>query len=399
MPSRSVCRVAICLKMDFRTAPTEDCGLMLHIMSISYDKSRKPRRPTYFLNTQRYPFHAMSAWLDIVNEDGSWTLIDTSRLGELVNGLPFPQRQYPDLVYFAGGPSRIRALRSILSQNNVTRKGPVGLVRLHLDHRSIHTDYPLLVAESGLDSEQRVGDTAWLRHAAAKHQKYAISDAGPTYRTSLIQEEVKRQLVLPWTRVLCLFLQSISDVKAAQRLLGRQHRDLRIAGQAIRPPLRVIIISTHSLEDGAMDLLDSGGLRSLAEKERATLLDLRSRSSLSDSIAFEPLRVLLRENLEIIHAEDEQISGRFSAVHLNAFWDRSIAVIGPLWKVPSFDLFTQARAGFPKNEMMAECLREFWNGNRLSRDNGIHLEHMVDYVATALLMDAYPPKMHGKPSR
>ncbi|KAJ5569058.1 hypothetical protein N7450_011544 [Penicillium hetheringtonii] len=210
----------------------------------------------------------MAAWLDIVNENGSWTLIDTNRLGELVNGMPFPQRQYPDLIYFAGGIGRIRALRSILSQNNVTRKGPAGLVRLHLNHKAVQTDSPLLIAESGWDSTQRTGDTTGLRHATANHRKYAISDAGSTCSTRLIQEEVKRQIVLPWTRVLCLFVQSISDVKAAQRLLGRRHRDLRIADQAVRPPLRVIIVLTKSIEDEARDLLNNGDLRCIIERER-----------------------------------------------------------------------------------------------------------------------------------
>lgn len=341
----------------------------------------------------------MAAWLDIVNEDGSWTLVDTNRLGELVNGMPFPQRQCPDLVYFVGGSGRIRALRSILSQNNVTRKGPVGLVRLHLNHKAVQTDSPLLIAESGWDSTQRTGDTTGLRHATANHRKYAISDAGSTCSTRLIQEEVKRQIVLPWTRVLCLFVQSISDVKAAQRLLGRRHRDLRIADQAVRPPLRVIIVLTKSIEDEAIDLLNNDDLRCIVERGRATILDLRSRSSLSDTIAFEPLQASLREILDLIHIEDEPISGRLSAVHLHALWNRSIAVVDRLWKAPPFDLFSQTRAGFPTNDMMAECLREFWQGNKPSADNGVHLEHMVDFVASALLIDAYPPQMHGKPSR
>ena len=161
----------------------------------------------------------MAAWLDIVNEDGSWTLIDTNRLGELVNGMPFPQRQYLDLIYFAGGIGRIRALCSILSQNNMTQKGPADLICLYLNHKAVQTDSPLLIAESGWNSTQHTGDTTGLRYATANHRKYAISDAESTCSTRLIQEEVKRQIVLPWTRVLCLFVQSISDIKAAQRLL------------------------------------------------------------------------------------------------------------------------------------------------------------------------------------
>lgn len=37
----------------------------------------------------------MAAWFDIVNENGVWTLVDTGRLEELVQGMPYPKRQGP----------------------------------------------------------------------------------------------------------------------------------------------------------------------------------------------------------------------------------------------------------------------------------------------------------------
>ncbi|KAJ5642768.1 hypothetical protein N7490_006768 [Penicillium lividum] len=62
----------------------------------------------------------MAAWLDLVNEDGAWTLVDTGRLEELVQGMPCPKRQCPCLVYFAGGLNRLKALRALNPHNNVT---------------------------------------------------------------------------------------------------------------------------------------------------------------------------------------------------------------------------------------------------------------------------------------
>ncbi|KAJ5642751.1 hypothetical protein N7490_006751 [Penicillium lividum] len=92
----------------------------------------------------------MAAWLDLANEDGAWTLVDTGRLEELVQGMPSPKRQCPSLVYFVGSSNRIRALRALNPHNNVTRNGPAGCIRLYLGKRSGHTENPVLFAESGL---------------------------------------------------------------------------------------------------------------------------------------------------------------------------------------------------------------------------------------------------------
>jgi hypothetical protein len=51
-----------------------------------------------------------------------------------------------------------------------------------------------------------------------------------------------------------------------------------------------------------------------------TLLDLRPRCNLSDTVAFDPLRTLIVEQLHTIHAERESTCRLFSASHLSAFW-------------------------------------------------------------------------------
>ncbi|CAI7631192.1 unnamed protein product [Penicillium pancosmium] len=339
----------------------------------------------------------MAAWLDIVREGEDWTLVDTDRLGELVKGMPFPERQYPDLIYFAGHKSRIRALRSFLPQNNVTRKGANGLIRLHIDHKAINTDSPLMIAESSLCLQQSTGDTKWLRHATTKHRKYAISKAGGLSSAESIQEETKRQLVLPWTRVLCLFVESESDLKATQSLLQQPHRQLQVGSQAIRSSPEVIIIINKNIHGPAIASPRYEKLRQIVEGGRITFLDLSSRSSLSDTIAFEPLWALISEKLQSIHAEDEIVCGRFSAFHLSSFWGASVPANGQLWKASPLDLLAQARIGFPKTEKKDEFLHEFLHSAMSSVNHSAVPERLVEVVASAFLMNAYPPGMHGFP--
>lgn len=338
----------------------------------------------------------MAAWLDIISEGGDWTLVDTNRLGELVNGMPFPRRQYPDLVYFAGNKSRIRALRSFLPQNNVTRKGPSGLIRLHVNHRAINTDSPLMIAESSLCLQQSTGDTKWLRYATTKHRKHAIYNAEVSSPFGVLQEEIKRQLVLPWTRVLCLFVGSTSDLEAAKSLLQRPHRQLQVGNQAVRSSPQVIIVLNNSIEGQDIASPRYDGLRQIAEKGRTTFLDLRSRSGLSDMIVFEPLRLLISEKLQIVHAEDERVCGKFSAFHMISLWEASVPVVGQIWKASPLDLLAQARTRLHDTENMDKFLHDFFQSVKCSINHSAILEGLVEVVASAFLMNAYPPGMHGR---
>ncbi|KAJ5974892.1 hypothetical protein N7481_008599 [Penicillium waksmanii] len=339
----------------------------------------------------------MAAWLDIVREGEDWALVDTDRLGDLVRGMSFPERQYPDLIYFAGHKSRIRALRSFLPQNNVTRKGANGLIRLHIDHKAINTDSPLMIAESSLCLQQSTGDTKWLRHATTKHRKYALSKAGGLSSPGSIQEETKRQLVLPWTRVLCLFVESESDLKSTQSLLQQPHRQLQVGSQAIRSSPEVIIIINKNIHGPAIASPRYEKLRQIVEGGRITFLDLSSRSSLSDTIAFEPLWALISEKLQSVHAEDEIVCGRFSAFHLSSFWGASVPANGQLCKASPLDLLAQARIGFPKTEKKDEFLHELLQTAMSSVNHSAIPEGLVEVVASAFLMNAYPPGMHGFP--
>jgi hypothetical protein len=346
--------------------------------------------------TQKLLTLVMAAWLDIIREGEDWTFVDTDRLGELVKGMPFPERQYPDLIYFAGQKSRIRALRSFLPQNNVTRKGANGLVRLHIDHKALNTDSPLIIAESSLCLQQSTGDTKWLRYATTKHRRYALSMAGGFSSAESIQEEIKRQLVLPWTRVLCLFVESEFDLKATQSLLQQPHRQLQVGSQASRTSPEVIIVLNNNIHGLAVASPEYEKLRQIVEGGRITFLDLSSRSSLSDTIAFEPLWALISEKLQSVHAEDERVCGRFSAFHLSSLWDTSVPANGQLWKASPLDLLAQARIGFPKTEKKDEFLKELLNSAMPSVNHSAVLEGLVEVVASAFLMNAYPPGMHGR---
>lgn len=71
------------------------------------------------------------------------------RMDQIVQDMSHPTTQYPSLVYFLGNGNRVPALRSLFPQNNITRRGPAGLARLHLSTTTTSTEHPIWIAESG----------------------------------------------------------------------------------------------------------------------------------------------------------------------------------------------------------------------------------------------------------
>ncbi|KAJ5795906.1 uncharacterized protein N7518_004446 [Penicillium psychrosexuale] len=122
----------------------------------------------------------MAAWLDLLSDVTGRSLVDTGRFEEIIQGMSHPNSQYPSFIYFAGNGNRIKALQALFPHNNVTRKGPTGLIRIHLSTTTAHTEHPILFAESN-----------------------PFSQAG----------------ILPWTQVLCLFVNTISEMQDVQQLL------------------------------------------------------------------------------------------------------------------------------------------------------------------------------------
>ncbi|KAF3002269.1 hypothetical protein E8E15_000535 [Penicillium rubens] len=334
----------------------------------------------------------MAAWLDLVSENEVWNLVDTNRLGELVQELPYPKCQYPSLLYFTGNSNRMKALRALFPYNNVTRKGPAGLIRLHLSTKTAHTQSPILFAESSLCLEHSLGDSKWRKHSTTKHRSISITGAEGLLPPASLQQEVKRQLILPFTQILCLFLDSAPDIQAARNLLEQPRRQLTTGDEGIPAPTQIVIVLTNGKHTTTAFAQEYAQLQKVTKIGTVTILDLRPRSGLSDSVAFAPLQALILKQLSIVQAEQLSACRQFSAIHLCAFWNTSIQSHQKLLDAPPFDLLARARRDYAKTDTMGDCLREVTqHKTSISCSN----EDFDDLVATAFLMDAYPPGMHG----
>ncbi|OQD76228.1 hypothetical protein PENANT_c121G06279 [Penicillium antarcticum] len=335
----------------------------------------------------------MAAWLDLVSESTGWTLVDTGRMKELVQGMSHPHTQFPSVVYFAGNGSRIKALRALFPHNNITRRGPAGLVRLHLSTGTANTQNPILLAESSLSNVSGLGESSLRRWSSDNVQRYRILQGG-TRRVLDIQQQVISQMLLPWTNVFCLFVDTQSDIRDACQLLKRPRQTVTIGSQSIPDLMRTVVILTGAQNHGIEDL--SKASHELHATDRlskdVTVLDLRDRHELSPTAAFEPLRRLILNEIQDIRGEQSRQGLSFSAIHLSTLWTRTLRLELGTSKASVLDCLQVARENHRLNNISTECLVEFIKQatSYIHAKDGVHA-----FIASALLMNAYPPGMHG----
>lgn len=335
----------------------------------------------------------MAAWLDVVSDGEGWSLIDTGRLREIVQDMAHPNSQFPFLILFAGNPSRVRALRALFPRNNVTRKGPGGFVRLHLSTATAQKEQPVLFAETDIFTQNGLGDTVSSRYRFKNLRRFHI----PVPDKGASVEEVKRKIVankiLPWTKVICFFVSSSSEMANVQRLLQGSHRRLSVGDQPLPENIHVIIVLT----EGDADNPESNAYCSNMTEEsfpNQTILDLRHHAGMSELVIFEPLRRLIMDQLyERDSIEQIGQNANFSATHLYTLWNADLQLQENWQKEVDLDCLQIARGNFPENCGLSNCLVEFKKIMDRLRcpDSETH-----QFIASALLMNAYPPEMHSK---
>ncbi|KAH8430231.1 uncharacterized protein LDX57_007900 [Aspergillus melleus] len=334
----------------------------------------------------------MAAWLDLTHDDAAgWSLVDTGRVDDIVQDMSHPATQYPSVLSFLGNDSRVAALRALFPQNNVTRRGPAGLVRLHLSTTTANTEHPVWFTESSFTRPPTI-DGSTIAPSADRSRRYPVRQ-GRFETPCDIKDHLLTRLVFPWTHVACFFADGENELKALTSWLAATHGDIHASPSDTPSLVRVILILTDPTAIYNADPVEAGLPGSdVAGEQRATIsvLDLRDRHQLSPSALYAPLQRLLLDGLQDSRAERIKQGLLFSAVHLKFMWHRCL-VQSLLHPVAQINCLSLARERLPVpfafHDGLAELLGEACKIGCPTRD-------LRQFVASALLMDAYPPGMH-----
>jgi hypothetical protein len=327
----------------------------------------------------------MATWLDLFPEPRGWSLIDTGRMTRIVQDLEDPSKQFPTFFFFLGASQKLQALQSFFPHNNISRRSAAGIARLHAAEAPTRPHHPIWIVDGTTSPtgpyHRTVSESApWPRH--------------PLVDRPMAAEEARlhcyARILLPVMDLVCLFLDEVGGDDQGLSLLQRW---IQIASQSSVPynrRARLIIVQTSTSARWQPDLTAFAALPQYHQcfSQPPVVVDLQHRLSLSPRARFDPLRQVVQSEQQALHAERGRDHTQFSALHLQALVHAAFRAAAQRPPAP-FDLVRATRVDRPVERTVAEHLATF-----LAQSEDLPQDNVVDFVASALLLDAYPPGMH-----
>jgi hypothetical protein len=329
-------------------------------------------------------------WLRHVQSErtGEITLEDTGRFVRVTKELPRPTTQTPQLALFLGTRAKDIALKEIFPQNNLGRRGKRENINLRLETTSLNSDTPLLFADSTPFARDPTD-----RSQVICHEILPYSTCWKLEGHSLIDIVYNRLLFL-FSDVVCVFADDFSSLDAlAMRLVLWAEIGSAQKSVAMRP--RLLIITTENCQqDRARALLEV--IQPYSEMLGAcfslTKIIQLAGPYLSPTAKHQCLRDEIRRQRQEALAVRQKHGMLFCAEHLAALFQRAIFHTATTTK-EQFCHITAARGATKPGNDFTNHLVDFLD---LAREHKTPFQSVASYIASSIIMDAYPPRMHGK---
>lgn len=334
-----------------------------------------------------------TSWLDFT-QGTDVVLWDTGRLSRLSLELTNPARQKPSIILFIGRKSKEFALRDLFPWNNIKRSSREGLLTLRADTLSLHSDFPIFFAESDPCSAPVRSEAAACHEAVSWPLQWSLSADHTVY------DLVHARLFSLFTDVLCIFADDFDNFEdvvcriRAWAALGRASSQFHMA----RPKVIIVKQGAGPGPSPTYDLLDSEYLQyNLSQPDivaffsSVTVLHLADEQ-ISSLARHRPLKELIQRQTDEVRHIKQSIGCLFSALHLTWYFGEAVKHTARTAD-GSFDYVTSSRHTNPISTDFAEHLINFL---KLVAQCDISQSTWTFYIASVILLDAYPQGMHRK---
>ena len=331
------------------------------------------------------------AWLRVTGAEGI-TLYDEGRMRRLMTELTHPRKQKPTIILFLGHRAKNIALRELFPYNNIRRGQGDGIASLRIDTATLHSDFPIFFADSNPSVSLLRNAVTPICHEVKTYSLYAKDRLA----VSLFDFFHARFLCL-FSDVICIFAEDFESLDSVVNHL----RAWAAAGSAnklfhqIRP--RVVVVVKGDDASPTYSLLQAQDLRfNLHQQDLISFFSSITVLRLADGQISPLARHRRLKEVLLRHADEmrqlRQTAGcLYSAAHLTCFSEEAIRHIAEEAHLP-FDFLLISRRQNMVSQDYCEHLENFF---RISNDMVSH-EETLSIVASSVLMDAYPPGMHGK---
>ena len=319
------------------------------------------------------------------------------RTASVVDEMTDPTKQYPAMIFFLGSKAKDEALREIFPHNNIRRGRHDGIVNLRLDSSTISAELPLLFSDSN--------PLALVPHrlgAVACHETRKLPLVWGSQQPRNILYTVYARLVAVFSDVICIFADDVGGLESVAYLL-RQWIEMgtpSTIADPVRP--RVIIVVREDTLATTENVIAIEHLRHELQEniEGTSRTDCFSSISIlhlaNDHVSSLARHRRLKECLlsEIEHQRRQRIEFRlhFTAIHLESFVRRAVEQVANSVTEP-FNFVKQSRFANEVQDSYQDHLITF---TKLAKDYFLSYRSLVSFIASSILMDAYPPRMHSK---
>ena len=331
------------------------------------------------------------AWIQLCGAPKSVSLIDPTRFESIVRGLPDPERQTPSIVIFLGRKVKNDALRQLFPYNNVRRTTRQGVARIRLDHASSLHHSPLLFADADLTFEVMP-----TRKATTCHPEFVEPVRWQPEDMREIFDHAFTRVILASSNLLLLFANDFRDLSD---LAGAVTRWINLgmlsdAPRTTRPRLLLVVKGTTCSREDIRALYCQ--VQSTSKKKMTELFSQVSTvyleaDGLSAAAVFRPLKEEILRQLDGHRADLFSERWIFSAVHLAALF-RARLQHAARYKARECSIVSETRKYCSDLSTYSNSLLPLI---RYGRDNLAPYESTASFIASSILMDAYPNKAHS----
>jgi hypothetical protein len=348
------------------------------------------RRATHFISSNMCEH---ISWLRLAGEDNLY-LYHNNRLAQVARQLAYPATQYPSLTVFLGRKSRETALRQLY--RNFRKRRQDAFLNLRLDAATYGADHPSLVAD---------GDLRYLAppiHAIVplchEEEMLHIGWQAPPQTTLVTMLYVR--LMLLFADVVCIFADDYGGLEAVAQMLRSWiaiGRNTLLPGK-VRPT--ILVVTTEPVSSVTQEVLDDAEFQEMLGEESLSAQDVcfapprvvRISSAVTPGQEFAPLKHFIDKTNEEVREIRKGYQLLFTIPHLEALFAAAVRQFAPSVSVP-FNFVWASRLENPVSEACGDNLGHFIN---LAKSLNITRDLVLDYIASAIVMDAYPPGMHGR---
>ena len=332
-------------------------------------------------------------WL-LVTGGQEVALINSGRLTRIVGELTNPATQQPSVLLFIGRRAKHQALRELFP-NHIKKGRNDGIATLRIDNTSLYSDNPVLFAES--DPSATVPST--LNSSCHESKSFPIRWANAT-TVHDVYDILHARILCPFSDVLCIFAGDFPNFKSVVDRL----KTWAVAGggsspfERVRPRVVIVRQGHEASASPTHDLLEMQDVQwSLDQK---VLKDFYSSikvlhladEQISPLARFRRLKELLWRQMDEMRNVRLRYQCLYSAVHLDKLFQTAVSHTAASVLRP-FNFITASRLGNEVGPDHANHLTSFF---RLGLDHGLPDDTMGRFIASTLLLDAYPPRMHRK---